>query len=100
MVRRWFCVLILLLPSAILAQTKLITNEGDYVVHDFSFRSGEKLSELRLHYTTLGKPVRNAEGLVTNAVLLLHGTGGTGQQFLRPQFTDVLFNPGQLLDAS
>ncbi len=53
--------------------------EGDFVVKDFKFRSGETLPELRLHYATLGKPVRNAEGRVTNAVLILHGTGGSGQ---------------------
>src|SRR3989475_11691046 len=74
--------------------------EGDYVVKNFKFRSGETLAELRLHYTTLGKPVRNAEGRVTNAVLILHGTGGSGQQFLQPQFAGELFGPGQLLDAT
>ena len=66
----------------------------------FKFRSGESLPELRLHYTTLGKPARDAQGRTTNAVLILHGTGGTGHQFLQPQFAGVLFGPGQLLDAS
>src|SRR3989441_2087797 len=74
--------------------------EGDYVVKNFKFRSGETLAELRLHYTTLGKPVRNAEGRVTNAVLILHGTGGTGSQFLQPIFAGELFGPGQLLDIN
>jgi homoserine O-acetyltransferase/O-succinyltransferase len=73
--------------------------EGDFVVKNFKFRSGETLPELRLHYRTLGKPNRNAEGRVTNAVLILHGTGGSGQQFLQPQFSGELFGPGQLLDA-
>ena len=76
------------------------TTEGDFVVKNFKFRSGETLPELRLHYTTLGKPVRNAEGRVTNAVLILHGTGGTGHQFLTPIFSAELFGPGQLLDAT
>ena len=76
------------------------TTEGDFVVKNFKFRSGETLPELRLHYTTLGKPVRNAEGRVTNAVLILHGTGGSGQQFLQQQFAGELFGPGQLLDAN
>src|SRR5437879_4331276 len=76
------------------------TAEGNFVVKNFKFRSGETLPELRLHYTTLGKPVRNAEGRVTNAVLILHGTGGSGQQFLQPQFAGELFGPGQLLDAT
>ncbi|MGH9864398.1 MAG: alpha/beta fold hydrolase, partial [Candidatus Acidiferrales bacterium] len=76
------------------------THEGDFVVHDFHFRDGETLPELRLHYTTLGAPQRDASGRVTNAVLIMHGTGGTGHQFIRPQFAGVLFGPGQLLDAS
>ena len=76
------------------------TTEGDFVVKDFKFRSGETLPELRLHYTTLGKPVRNAEGRVTNAVVILHGTGGSGNQFLQPIFAGELFGPGQLLDTN
>ena len=76
------------------------TREGDFVVRDFRFRSGETLAELRLHYTTLGQPRRDAQGRVTNAVMVLHGTGGSGQQFLRPQFRDVLFTPGGLLDPA
>ncbi len=74
--------------------------EGDFVVRNFHFRSGESLPELRLHYTTLGKPARDAQGRVTNAVLILHGTGGSGRQFLQPLFAGVLFGPGQLLDAT
>src|SRR5216684_3513114 len=76
------------------------TTEGDYVAKNFKFRSGKTLPELRLHYTTLGKPVRNAEGRVTNAVLILHGTGGSGTQFLQPIFAGELFGPGQLLDSN
>ena len=76
------------------------TTEGDFVVKNFQFRSGESLPELRLHYTTLGKPARDAQRRVGNAVLILHGTGGTGQQFLSPIFAGELFGPGQLLDAS
>src|ERR1700757_4456983 len=74
--------------------------EGDFVVKDFQFRSGESLPELRLHYATLGKPAKNAQGRVTNAVLILHGTGGTGHQFLSPIFAGELFGRGQLLDAT
>jgi len=76
------------------------TTEGDFVVKNFQFRSGETLPELRLHYTTLGKPTKNAQGRATNAVLILHGTGGTGYQFLSPIFAGELFGPGQLLDAA
>jgi homoserine O-acetyltransferase len=76
------------------------TTEGDFVVHNFAFHSGEALAEVRLHYTTLGKPARDAQGRTTNAVLILHGTGGSGQQFLAPYFAGELFGAGQLLDTS
>jgi homoserine O-acetyltransferase len=88
------------IPSVARQSPGAALTEGDFVIHNFQFHSGETLPELRLHYTTLGKPVRDAAGHTTNAVLILHGTGGTGQQFLQPQFAGVLFGPGQLLDAS
>ncbi|HMF91661.1 MAG TPA: alpha/beta fold hydrolase [Candidatus Angelobacter sp.] len=74
--------------------------DGVFVVKDFQFKSGEKLAEVKLHYYTLGAPQKDAKGKVRNAVLILHGTGGTGRQFLTPNFAGVLFGPGQLLDAS
>ena len=74
--------------------------EGDFVVHNFRFQSGETMPELRMHYTTLGKPAKDASGRTTNAVLVLHGTGGTGRGLLQPIFAGVLFGPGQLLDAT
>jgi homoserine O-acetyltransferase len=82
------------------ATSNLATHEGDFIVHNFHFADGETLPEVRLHYTTLGAPTRDSSGRVTNAVLILHGTGGTGHQFLRPIFAGVLFGPGQLLDAA
>jgi homoserine O-acetyltransferase len=75
-------------------------HEADFVSHNFRFQSGETMANVKMHYTTLGTPVKDARGRTTNAVLILHGTGGTGQQFLRPIFAGVLFGPGQLLDAS
>ena len=74
------------------------TREGDIILKDFRFRSGETLPQLRMHYTALGLPHRNAKGEIDNAVMVLHGTGGTGQQFLRPQFAEELYGPGQPLD--
>ncbi len=74
--------------------------EGDYIVKDFHFRSGETLPELRLHYRTIGTAVKDSGGVTRNAVLVMHGTGGTGTQFLGQQFGGVLFGPGQLLDAT
>lgn len=73
--------------------------EGDAILKDFAFATGEKLPELKIHYTTLGTPQRDKKGHVTNAVMILHGTGGTGKQFFQPQFANELFGPGQLLDA-
>ena len=74
--------------------------EGDYVIANFHFRSGEVLPELKIHYRTIGTPVRDASGIVRNAVWIGHGTGGAGTQFLSAQFAGVLFGPGQLLDAT
>jgi homoserine O-acetyltransferase len=74
--------------------------EGNFVLRDFTFTSSETLPELRLHYRTLGEPRRDAEGVVRNAVLVLHGTTGSGAQFMRREFAGELFGPGQLLDAS
>jgi homoserine O-acetyltransferase/O-succinyltransferase len=76
------------------------TAEADFVVHNFQFHSGESLPEVRLHYATIGKPVKDAQGRTTNAVLILHGTGGSGQQFLQSYFAGELFGAGQLLDAT
>jgi len=74
--------------------------EGDCVFGEFQFASGEGMSHLKLHYTTLGTPVKNAAGVVTNAVLIMHGTGGSGRGFLLPTFAGQLFGAGQLLDAT
>jgi homoserine O-acetyltransferase len=73
---------------------------GDFTIKDFAFTSGERLPELRIHYMTLGTIKRDATGRVTNAVLIMHGTTGSGQQFARKQFADMLFGPGQPLDLS
>lgn len=74
--------------------------EGDFVLRDFKFSNGRTLPELRIHYRTLGQPQKNAKGVVFNAVLIGHGTGGSGAQFIRPEFAGELFGPGQLLDAA
>ncbi len=72
---------------------------GDFVIRDFRFESGEVLPELKLHYNTIGTPVQQ-DGVTRNAVLVLHGTGGAGQNFLNETFAGALFGPGKLLDAS
>jgi len=104
----WFCIVIFLLAAVPSrgqqadkpAQTWPAPQEGDFVVHDFHFQTGETLPEVRLHYYTLGKPVTDANGRTTNAVLILHGTGGSGNSLLRPIFAGQLFGTGHLLDAA
>jgi homoserine O-acetyltransferase len=73
--------------------------QGDYTIPNFHFNSGETVPTLHLHYRTLGSPQYDANGTVTNAVLILHGTTGSGDQFLHPEFAGELFGKGQLLDA-
>src|SRR5688572_13738171 len=74
--------------------------EGDFVLRDFKFTSGETLPELKLHYRTIGKARKDEKGIVRNAVLITHGTGGSGAQFIRPEFAGELFGAGQILDAT
>ena len=84
------CASILMLVSLACAGTggaqSLRMVQGDFVIQNFRFTSGEMLPELRLHYRTLGRPQRDAKGQVRNAVLIMHGTGGTGAQFETPSF--------------
>jgi len=87
-------------PAAIGAATKWPIREADFLIRDFRYRSGQRMPSLRIHYTTLGQPRRNARGEIDNAVMVLHGTGGSGKQFLQPQFADELYGPGQPLDIS
>jgi homoserine O-acetyltransferase len=91
--------IVLLVARAAMAQAPPPV-EADFVIRDFRFASGETLPELRLHYYTVGTPQRDASGKVRNAVLVLHGTGGTGAQFAGANFAGELFGPGQPLDAA
>ena len=98
-IRRVGCTLVLLAVAVAAAEYPTAT-AGDFVVRDWQFKSGETLAEVRLHYYTLGTPTRDASGRVTNAVLILHGTGGSGRGFLTPTYAGMLFGAGQLLDAN
>src|SRR5437879_5920991 len=73
--------------------------QADYTIRDFHFRDGQTLPELRMHYRTLGEPKRDGQGIVRNAVLIMHGTTGSGAQFIRPEFAGELFGKDQLLDS-
>src|SRR3954466_7621260 len=74
--------------------------DGDVTLRNFTFASGETLPSLNLHYRTIGTPQRDASGVVRNAVMVLHGTGGTGGAFLSQTFGGELFGAGQILDAT
>ena len=102
MMTRFLLALWLAAPCAGLAQGTPASTvvEGDYVIRNFRFGSGETLPSLTLHYRTLGQPRRDAQGAVRNGVLIMHGTTGAGTQFLSPVFADVLFGAGQPLDTS
>ena len=89
-----------LAAAAAAAESYPPPREADYALRSFTFASGETLPELRLHYRTFGAPRRDAHGVVRNAVLILHGTGGSGQSLVRPEFAGELFAPGQPLDAA
>jgi homoserine O-acetyltransferase len=100
--------LFLLLASTTLTNAQQTTTttypnqtEGDYKISNFSFQSGETtLPELNIHYITLGQPIKDNTGKVTNAILIMHGTTGSGANFLSPLFAGNLFGPGQFLDAN
>lgn len=93
-------ILAVLLLAALCAGAQIKPEPGDFVIKDFQFKSGEKLPELRIHYYTLGRPQKDAAGNITNAVLLLHGTSGSGRNYLGENFLGPIFGPGGPLDAS
>src|SRR5438067_11636273 len=93
--------MVLLAASPGLAHTQWPNQRaGDFVIKDFRFASGETIAELKLHYVTRGTEKRNAAGDIVNGVVLLHGTSGSGTDWLRPSLADERFKPGQPPDAS
>jgi homoserine O-acetyltransferase len=93
----FFCISI---RSAICAGDYPPPTEADYTIRDFKFGSGETLPELRIHYRTLGQIDKDDRGKTRNAVLIMHGTTGSGAQFIRPEFAGELFGKDQPLDAT
>ena len=89
-----------LVTSQVFAADYPAPQEGDFVAHGFKFASGDSLPELRIHYQLFGQPRRDSRGVVRNAVLIVHGTGGSGNSLIRPEFAGELFGPGQPLDAT
>jgi homoserine O-acetyltransferase len=82
-----------LVSTAALAADYPAPKQGDWVARDFKFHTGEVLPELKLHYTTIGAPT----GI---PLVVLHGSGGSGQAMLTPPFAGELFGPGQPFDAA
>jgi homoserine O-acetyltransferase len=98
--RRLLLILLALIATPLQAQDWVKrAHEQDVVLKDFRFTTGETM-DVTIHVTTLGTPRRNARGEIDNAVMVLHGTGGTGHQFFRPQFADELYGPGQPFDIA
>jgi len=98
--KRFMLGLGLAVGSALLAGDYPAPVEGDFVIKDFAFHAGGTLPQLRIHYRTLGTPRCDANGRTVNAVLITHGTTGSGAQFIRPEFATELFGPGQPLDGT
>ena len=92
--RGWMFGLMVLASQWTLAAQSPAVREGDFVIRNFEFRSGETLSEVRIHYHAYGTPGKD------NTVLIVHGTGGSGGSLIRPEFSGELFGPGQPLDAT
>jgi homoserine O-acetyltransferase/O-succinyltransferase len=92
--RGWMLGLMVLASQWTVAAEIPAAREGDFVLKNFHFRSGETLPEVRIHYHAWGTPAKD------NAVLIVHGTGGSGSSLIRPEFSGELFGPGQLLDSS
>ena len=99
-VRFLTCFLLIGSAKLVFAADYPAPTEADYTIRDFKFASGETLPELRIHYRTLGKIDKDAQGKTRNAVLITHGTTGSGAQFVRPEFAGELFGKDQPLDAT
>ncbi|MGA8034586.1 MAG: alpha/beta fold hydrolase [Candidatus Acidiferrales bacterium] len=92
------------LASAARSQTdfRKAATGGDFIARNFQFHSGEVMPELKIHYVTWGTPRKNASGEITHAVLLLHGTGGSGMNFagLGGSHANPLLGPGGAVDTT
>ncbi len=99
-IRTFICLSLITVAGTLAAADYPTPTEGDYAIHNFKFASGETLPELRIHYRTLGKIDKDAQGKTRNAVLIMHGTTGSGAQFIRPEFAGELFGKDQPLDAT
>jgi homoserine O-acetyltransferase len=97
---RYFSAFLVIVATAVRAADYPAPAEADYTIRGFKFAGGETLPELRIHYRTIGKAEKDTQGKTTNAVLIMHGTTGSGAQFIREEFAGELFGAGQPLDAT
>src|SRR5262245_24617079 len=74
--------------------------QRDYIVRNYTFRNGETLPEVKLHYKTIGTPLRDASGKIRNGVLIMHGSSSPASQVLAASFTGPLVGPGLPLDPA
>lgn len=98
--RAALALLVFTVPLALVAADYPAPTPGDFTIKDFRFADGQSLPEVKVHYRTLGQPRRDEKGVVRNAVLILHGTTGSGANFVNPIFAGELFGPGQPLDVT
>ncbi len=95
---RWACRLLLAFAAALTGAAAGAADfpapkDAEAVLRDFRFHTGEVMSEMRVHYRTVGEPTGEP-------VLVLHGTAGSTASMLTPAFAGELFGPGQALDAA
>ena len=91
--RMWLGAACALVSAAVCAADYPAPKAGEWLAKDLRFHSGEVLPEARLAYTTIGDPKNEA-------IVVLHGTGGSAASMLTPGFAGELFGPGQPLDAA
>src|SRR5262252_3820480 len=87
------CIVMLCVGASVRAADAPQPKQGDWLVKDFRFHTGDVLPELKMHYVTIGAPTGEP-------VLVLHGSTGSSQGMLSKTFGGELFGPGQALDAS
>ncbi|MBU4534620.1 MAG: alpha/beta fold hydrolase [Euryarchaeota archaeon] len=68
-----------------------------YKLKNFRFESGEKLPSLNVEYCTLGTPIKDEEGHITNAIVYLHGWSGDYSSIKR--LKDII-GPDKVLDTN
>jgi homoserine O-acetyltransferase len=95
------CLLVLIFSPCLFADiNQLNKQEGDFIIDHYTFKNGQTLDNLKIHYTTLGTPQKDAQGNITNAILMLHQTSSNGEALVTPEFITTLYDPGKPLDAS